>query len=43
MALWIHRLSFIKNIRKKHVFLRKKEATEVINFGFSKPDKKNFH
>ena len=35
---------FFENIElykkyKKHVFLRKKEANEVINFGFSKPDK----
>ena len=36
-------IELYKKYKKKHVFLRKKEATEVINFGFSKPDKKNFH
>ena len=35
---------FCKNIElhkkhKKHGTLRKKEATEIINFGFSKPEK----
>ena len=30
-------VNFIKNI--KNIFLRKKKATEVINFCFSKPDK----
>ena len=38
---------FCKNIElhekyKNHGALRKKEATEVINLGFSKPDKEKF-
>ena len=28
--------------KKKHGALSKKEGTEVINFGFSKPDKERF-
>ena len=38
---------FLKNIElykkyKNHGALRKKEETEVINFGFSKPDNEKF-
>ena len=38
---------FLKNIElhkkcKKHGALRKKGVTEVINFGFSKPEKEKF-
>ena len=43
LKMWIVYM-FFKNSElhkkyKKHIFLRKKKATEVINFGFSKPDK----
>ena len=33
---------FFKNIELKHGALRNKEATEVTNFSFSKPEKVKF-